>query len=105
MLRDRIDRTLLVISSDMNHFANDAETRRLDAMAIAAMEANDPQRLYRTVRDNQISMCGMLPACMVLDCLRQLELLHESQTVAYGTSADVSADTSRVVGYAGMLFR
>ena len=105
VLQDRLDRTLLIISSDMNHFANDAETRRVDALAIAAMEAIDPERLYRTVRDNQISMCGMLPACMVLECLRQLEHLNESQTVAYGTSADVSGDTSRVVGYAGMLFR
>jgi AmmeMemoRadiSam system protein B len=29
--------------------------------------------------------------------------LKTSQRVAYATSADVSGDTSRVVGYAGML--
>ena len=32
---------LLVISSDMNHFASDAENRRLDEMALAAMETLD----------------------------------------------------------------
>ena len=29
---------LLVISSDMNHYASDAETRRLDEMALTAMQ-------------------------------------------------------------------
>jgi AmmeMemoRadiSam system protein B len=105
VLKDRLEDTLLIISSDMNHFADDAETRRVDAMAVEAMEALDPDRLYHTVRDRHISMCGMLPACIVLDTLRRLDRLSEFQTVAYGTSADVSGDTSRVVGYAGMLFR
>ncbi len=104
-LANRPEDTLLVISSDMNHFANDAETRRIDALAVDAMSALDPERLYHTVRDHQISMCGMLPACMVLATLRNLNRLNEARTVAYGTSADVSGDKSRVVGYAGMLFR
>ncbi len=105
VLADRIDDTLLVISSDMNHFANDAENRRVDAMAIEAMEQKDPTKLYRTVRDNNISMCGMLPACMILQCLQQMNLLTQAEKVNYGTSADTTGDTSRVVGYAGMLFR
>ena len=71
MLRSRAEDTLLIISSDMNHFANDAETRRVDALAVEAMQALDPDRLYHTVRDHHISMCGMLPACIVLDTLRR----------------------------------
>jgi AmmeMemoRadiSam system protein B len=105
VLADQADDTLLVISTDMNHFANDAETRRVDALAIEAMQHLDSARLYRTVRDHHITMCGMLPACIVLETLRQMDQLHEAQSVAYGTSADVSGDPSRVVGYAGMLFR
>jgi AmmeMemoRadiSam system protein B len=30
--------------------------------------------------------------------------LNKAERVAYATSADVTGDTSRVVGYAGMLF-
>jgi AmmeMemoRadiSam system protein B/AmmeMemoRadiSam system protein A len=104
VLRQDDEPTLLVISSDMNHYASDSETRRIDARAIEALETRDPETLYRTVRDNHISMCGMLPACIVLECLRQLGPLTRAEKVAYGTSADVSGDTSRVVGYAGMLF-
>src|SRR5262249_54926520 len=53
---------LLLISSDMNHFATDEENRRLDEMAIAALDRLDPELLYETVTENQISMCGVLPA-------------------------------------------
>ncbi len=49
-------------------------------------------------------MCGLLPAVIVLETLRQLGTLQKCRRVAYATSADVSGDTSRVVGYAGMLF-
>jgi AmmeMemoRadiSam system protein B len=41
----------------------------------------------------------------VLETLRQMNRLSEARTVAYGTSGDISGDRSRVVGYAGMLFR
>ena len=103
LLRDLPERPLLVISSDMNHFADDAETRRLDRLALDAMESLDPQRLYETVRHHDISMCGMLPAVIVMETLRQLDGLHRCELVGYATSADTTGDTQRVVGYAGML--
>jgi AmmeMemoRadiSam system protein B len=104
VLKKREDRPLLLISSDMNHFATDAENRRLDALALAALERLDPTALYETVTEHQISMCGLLPAVIVLETLRLLDGLHKTERVGYATSADVSGDTSRVVGYAGMLF-
>jgi AmmeMemoRadiSam system protein B len=94
---------LLVISSDMNHYASDAENRRLDEMALAAMETLDPAKLYETVTSKHISMCGMLPAVIVMETLRNLGQLKRSERVAYATSGDVNGDLSRVVGYAGML--
>jgi AmmeMemoRadiSam system protein B len=94
---------LLVISSDMNHFASDAENRRLDEIALAAMETCEPRRLFETVRGQHISMCGLVPAVIVMETLRLLGHLQRTDRVAYATSADVSGDTRRVVGYAGML--
>jgi AmmeMemoRadiSam system protein B/AmmeMemoRadiSam system protein A len=97
-------RPLLLISSDMNHFATDRENRRLDAMALAALARLDPEELYETVTRNNISMCGVLPAVIVMETLRLLAGLSKAEQVGYATSADVTGDTSRVVGYAGMLF-
>lgn len=48
-------------------------------------------------------MCGLLPAIVVLETLRRLDLLRAAERVGYATSADASGDTSRVAGYAGML--
>jgi len=94
---------LLLISSDMNHFATDAETRRLDGLALAALESLDPEELHDTVARHHISMCGALPAVIVLETLRRLGRLHKTERVGYATSGDVTGDRSRVVGYAGVL--
>jgi AmmeMemoRadiSam system protein B len=93
----------LLISSDMNHFATDAESRRLDEIALGAMERLDPAHLLATVSEHNISMCGVLPAVIVMEALRQLGGLRRCERVGYATSADANGDTSRVVGYAGVL--
>jgi AmmeMemoRadiSam system protein B/AmmeMemoRadiSam system protein A len=104
VIRSMPEAPLLLISSDMNHFATDEQTRLLDEMALSALESLDPEKLYATVTDNSISMCGVMPAIIVLQTLRLLGRLRAATRVGYGTSADVTGDTSRVVGYAGMLF-
>ena len=104
MLSECDEPPLLLISSDMNHFATDAETRRLDEMALQALERLDPEDVYEPVTENQISMCGVLPAVIVLETLRLLGGLTKAERVGYATTADVTGDKSRVVGYAGMLF-
>ena len=103
VMRQCQQRPLLVISSDMNHFASDAENRRLDALALTALESGDPANLLDTVARHNISMCGAVPAAIVLETLRLLDVPLRTQRVGYATSADVTGDKSRVVGYAGML--
>ncbi len=95
---------LLLISSDMNHFSNDETTRRLDALALDALESLDPKRLLETVRREKISMCGVLPAFFILTALGKIGKLRKAEKVGYATSGDSSGDRERVVGYAGYLF-
>ena len=104
LIRKREDKPLLLISSDMNHFASDVENRRLDELALAALDRGNPAELYDTVQRHHISMCGVLPAVIVLETLRLLGGGNKATRVGYATTADVTGDTSRVVGYAGMLF-
>ena len=94
---------LLVISSDMNHFAPEAENRYLDRMALEAMCTGDPWQLYNTCTEANISMCGMLPACIVMRALRKQSNTLNPRQVAYANSAAATGDASRVVGYAGVL--
>ena len=95
---------LLIASTDMNHFADDAKTRRKDRLALEAVQALDPAALLATVRREQISMCGVIPTVLVMETLRRLGHLGQCELVGYATSAEVSGDRQRVVGYAGALF-
>ena len=92
---------LLLASSDMNHFSSAEVTEDLDSLAIEAMTAYDPQRLYRVVTDNRISMCGVLPAITVMQAARDLGA-ETCQLVSYSHSGKINGDNSRVVGYAGL---
>ena len=98
------ERPLLVASSDMSHYVPDAVARKKDRMAIDRMLALDPEGLYRIVRTERISMCGVMPATVVLFAARRLGATS-ARLIRYATSGDVSREFDRVVGYAGLAFR
>ena len=107
-LKSLPEKPILIISSDMNHFASDETTRRVDHIALDAIyrataELN-PEYAIRTIYEQQISMCGIVPAVFVMETLRVMGRLGHVEEVGYMTSADTSGDTSRVVGYAGLIF-
>src|SRR5215469_13147782 len=93
--------TLIVCSSDMNHYEPDDLTRIKDAQAIAPMLALDAAGLYAAVRGGRISMCGFAPAVATLRACAQLGA-KEGRLIRYATSGDVNGDRSYVVGYAGI---
>jgi AmmeMemoRadiSam system protein B len=97
------ERPLLVASSDMSHYVPDAVARKKDRLAIDRMLALDPEGLFATVRTERISMCGALPATVVLFAARRLGATS-ARLIRYATSGDVSRDFEQVVGYAGLAF-
>jgi len=94
---------LLLTTSDLNHYENDATTRLKDKKAVDQILALNPRGLYDVCRNEGISMCGLGPAVAMLTALRTLTA-QQANLVRYATSADVSGDTSSVVGYAGFIF-
>lgn len=94
----------LLVSSDMSHFLSHEETVRKDKLALEAIEHLSPELLFQTVRDNAISMCGVLPMTLGLAVCRELGAT-EARITSYTTSAKASGDYSRVVGYAGAIVR
>jgi len=95
---------LLLTTSDFNHYQDDATTRRKDHLAIEQILQFNPRGLFDVCRKKEISMCGLGPAVAMLTALNHIGSNH-AELVKYATSADVSGDTSAVVGYAGLLFR
>lgn len=97
---------LLVVSSDMNHFAPEAENRRLDALALDEVLQGDPHGLYEVCVQERISMCGMLPAAAVMQSIQMHGVELRPELIDYRTSAQAGVpgvDASRVVGYAGVV--
>ena len=103
-LQESSEDILIVTSSDMNHYENDEITRRKDRKAIDCMLNLDPRALFQVCRDEEISMCGLGPAIVMLTAMNHLGVT-KAELVRYATSADVSGNRQEVVGYAGMIFR
>ena len=103
-LEARGGRVALVVSSDLNHYLPREENRRKDDRAIDALFAGDPAELFRRVLlRERISMCGVLPATALLEALRGLPPVSP-RLLAHGDSGDAFGDTSRVVGYAAVIW-
>ena len=97
------DEVLLLTTSDLNHYEDEETTQIKDRKAIDQLLALDAEGLYDTCRNEDISMCGLGPAVAMITALNALGA-KKAELVKHATSAEVSGDRDRVVGYAGMLF-
>lgn len=92
----------ILASSDMSHYVSDKIARQKDKKAIEKIVGLDPRGLYDTVMHERISMCGVLPATVML-IAAQLLGARNARLISYMTSGDVSGDYDSVVGYAGIV--
>jgi AmmeMemoRadiSam system protein B len=93
---------LLVASTDMTHYESRASATSKDHLALARITALDPQGLYETVRDRNITMCGIIPTTIVLAAALALGAV-KAELVRYTDSGETSGDLTQVVGYAGLV--
>jgi AmmeMemoRadiSam system protein B len=95
-------RTLLIASSDLNHYESQKETERKDKLALEAVKTLSAEKLYETARKNDISMCGVLPACSVLFALEGLA--RKAEVLGHYTSGEILPSGDGVVGYSSVAF-
>lgn len=94
----------IVASSDMSHYVPERIAREKDNKAIERILSIDPEGLYSTVVKERITMCGFIPATVMLFAMKALGA-REARLVKYMTSGDVSGDYDQVVGYAGIVIK
>lgn len=92
---------LIVASSDMTHYESADSARRKDGLALDKVLNLNPEGLLQVCRDERITMCGAVPAAVMLVAARELGAAH-AELVAYGTSGDITGDNRQVVGYAAV---
>jgi AmmeMemoRadiSam system protein B len=90
---------LLVASTDFSHYLPAEEARRLDRLAIEAILDRSAEALYRTVVENDISMCGIAPTTVLLAALEAEPL--GARLLRWGHSGEAER-MDRVVGYAAL---
>jgi len=93
--------TLLVISTDLSHFHDQATANSMDSGVIDAVERLAIPDLERLLSSGKGEMCGGWPTVYGLAAARAAGASH---AVSYGrgTSGDLTGDMTRVVGYVSM---
>ncbi len=94
--------TLLLASSDLNHYEPAAVNERKDRSALEAVVALDGEELLRRCKSERISMCGRAPTATVLVAARALGATR-GEIVHYSNSGLVTGDDDAVVGYGGVV--
>ena len=94
---------LIIASSDMTHFESHRMIEEKDKKAIIKIENHETLVLYETVRQEQISMCGVNPlTVMLLLCCEKLGA-QKAELIEYITSGEVNGDKNRVVVYSDVI--
>jgi MEMO1 family protein len=93
-------KVVLLASSDLNHYLSPEETERLDRMALDRLLALDAIGLLETVEENDISMCGVVPAAVLIFATVALGVKN-SRLLKHCHSGD-ARPMKEVVGYASV---
>lgn len=96
---------LFIVSSDMNHYATVDKTIQQDEKAMAQIAALDSEGLFNTCRKENISMCGVVPAAVVMSTLKKMGKLNEAVLTGHTNSSVISGDNNQCVGYCGYLLK
>jgi len=91
---------LVIASTDFSHYIPADAARQADGLALNQILRRDPDGLYSTVVDQDISMCGIAPTTVLLFATQEEPLT--ARLLRWGHSGEAEP-MSKVVGYAALL--
>lgn len=97
------DDVLVVISTDMSHYHDDATARHMDNATLEVIKNLDVESFWKRSLSGDSEMCGFVGVATGL-LYAKLRGLNVAQVLRYANSGDVISDKSRVVGYGSMIF-
>ena len=100
-LNEREEKFLIVASSDMSHYLPSHIAKEKDFKAIEEILRLDGRGLMEVVYREEISMCGYIPASIMVEASKLLGA-KRAELVAYSHSGEVTGEEP-VVGYAGVV--
>ncbi len=87
----------VIISTDLSHFYEETEAKKLDKVCLESIEKLDLELLRKGCE-----ACGIVGVRAMLLCAKRVSL--SSMLLDYRTSAELSKETSSVVGYVSVCF-
>lgn len=102
-VKSQKSRVALIASTDFTHYEPQETAVEKDGKALEAVGEMNPQMLFETVAEYDVSMCGYGAVAVVMEACRLLGA-EKTRIIGYQTSGDVTGDKSQVVGYGGALF-
>ena len=96
----RVEKTLILASSDLSHYLSPKETDELDRLAIEQVIAMNPTGLLNVTEEKNITMCGVIPTAVMLFAAKKLNL-KRATLLMHCHSGDVTP-MRKVVGYASV---
>ncbi len=96
-------RLMIIASSDFSHFEHPSEGQRKDDLVLEQIAKMDSEKLYDTVIQNRISVCGYGPIMALMEYARGVGEKPRSSILARGDSGKTRPSDS-VVDYITILF-
>jgi AmmeMemoRadiSam system protein A len=97
-IKDMSEPPLILASTDLSHFHDSEEARRLDAHFLEGLERFEPLGLHRDLKEGKCEACGGAPVITTLLLARKLGA-NQIRVLMYAHSGEVNGDMTRVVGY------
>ncbi|OUJ18975.1 putative class III extradiol dioxygenase MEMO1 family [Methanonatronarchaeum thermophilum] len=93
----------LVCSSDFTHYESKSSAQKKDKKAIDQILKQDTTEFYKTIRKENISICGYGPIATAMEIAKAKKM--QGNLIEYTTSAETTGDETQVVGYAAIAFK
>jgi hypothetical protein len=103
LFRDRMDKTVFIISSDLSHYHNRSAAETMDRELSAAIEELAVEKVELLIKERKSEACGFGGILTIMNLAKVLDY-PEVKTLKYTHSGKTSGDNSQVVGYLSSLF-
>ncbi len=97
------ERFLLIASSDLSHYHSEEKARQMDHTLIQLITLMDENELEKAIDAKKVEACGIGPIYTSI-IFSKAKSVKSGRLLRYGTSAEVTKDKTRVVGYASVGF-
>jgi len=94
---------LVIASSDFSHYVHPEEGKRKDDLVIHDILNLNTEQVFRTIQDNQISVCGYGPIMTLMEYSKRLVEKPVVEVIRRGNSGDIMP-SAEVVDYITILF-